>query len=96
MPLAATHAVPDTSSVQEQASLCVLYHPLKPFLQVLPGHGAAAHDCPLVRPDGVEPESLRAVSIIGLATRPNTNISTHLANFVFAHGAGNVALVLEH
>jgi len=46
--------------------------------------------------DGVEPKSLRAVNIIGLATRPNINVSTHLADLVLAHGAGNIALVLKH
>lgn len=81
---------------QEQSCFCILYDPLKPFLQIQPRHGAAAHDSPLVCPDGVEPKSLRAVSIIGLATRPNINVSTHLAHFVLAHGAGNIALVLEH
>ena len=46
--------------------------------------------------DGVESESLGAVNIIGLATRPNTNTSTYLVHFVLAHGAGNIALVLEN
>ena len=59
------------ASVQEESSLCILYHPLKPLLQILPGHGAAAQDVPFVCSDGVEPKSLRAVNIIGLATRPN-------------------------
>jgi hypothetical protein len=86
----------DHRSVQKQPCLRVLYHPLQPLLQILPGHGAAAHNRPFVCLNGVEPESLRAVSIIGLATRPNINVSTHLPDLVLAHGAGNIALVLEH
>jgi hypothetical protein len=65
-------------------------------LQIQPRHGAAAHDGPFVRPDGIEAESLRVVRTIGLATRPNINVSTHLAHLVLAHGAGNIAFVLEH
>lgn len=37
-----------------------------------------------------------SVSLIGLATRPNINVSTHLAHFVLAHRPGYIALVLEH
>ena len=39
--------------VQEKAVFGVLNNPLKAFLKVLAGHGATAHDPPLVRVDVV-------------------------------------------
>lgn len=56
------------ASVQKQPAFCVLHHPLQPFVQPQARHGAARHDGPLVRLDGVQPESLHRV--IGLATAP--------------------------
>ena len=49
-------------SVQEEAGFSILYHPLKPLLQVQPTHSAAAQNGPLVCLDGVESEALYAVS----------------------------------
>lgn len=60
---------PGLASVQEQALTCVLDHPLQALAEIQAGHGTAGHDGPLVRPDGVEPEPLCVVVIIGPATR---------------------------
>lgn len=56
--LARTRVTPRVTLVEKEACFCVLYHPLKPFLQVLPSHSATAHDSPGMGVNLVEPESL--------------------------------------
>lgn len=46
-------------SIQEQPRLRVFDNPRKPFLQILPRHGAASQDVPPVRADGLELETLQ-------------------------------------
>jgi len=46
------------ASEQKQARLCVLHHPLQALVQIHSRHGAAGHDLPLVRLDGVQLEAL--------------------------------------
>ena len=53
-------------SIQKQPTFGILHNPPQPLLQVRASHGAACHDGPFVRLDGVQPESLHHV--IGLTT----------------------------
>ena len=50
-------------SIQEESGFRILYHPLEALLQVQARHGTARHNVPFVCLDGVESQSLYAVSI---------------------------------
>lgn len=65
------------ASIQEQARLCILHHPLQPLLQVHSRHGTAGHNVPFVCLDGVESQSLYAAVSIGPPTRLNIFLSPH-------------------
>lgn len=69
--LAPTH----DASIQEQAGFGVLDHPLEPLAQVHSRHGTARHDVPLVCLDGIQLQTLCAVSTIGLPTTLNSFLS---------------------
>jgi hypothetical protein len=63
------------ASIQEESSLCILYHPLKTFLQVHSRHSTAGHNVPFVCLDGVESQSLYATVSIGPPTKLNMFVS---------------------